>query len=61
MKNRTAAVLVLAAALSFGVGAVPAMAAEGWSQEGGNWVYYDSNGSKVYNEWKKGATISGGI
>ena len=19
------------------------------------WVYYDSNGNKVYNEWKKGA------
>ena len=55
MKKRTAAVLVLAAALSFGMATVPAMAAEGWSQEGGNWVYYDANGSKVYNEWKKGA------
>lgn len=21
----------------------------------GNWVYYDSNGNKVYNDWKKGA------
>ena len=45
----------LAALLSAGLAAFPAMAAQGWAQENSSWVYYDSNGNKVYNEWKKGA------
>ena len=44
MMKRTAAILALAAALSFGMATVPAMAAEGWSQENGCWEYYDANG-----------------
>ena len=27
----------------------------GWQQSGGNWVYYNSSGNKVTNEWRKGA------
>lgn len=29
--------------------------AEGWAQEGSDWVYYDANNNKVRNEWRKGA------
>ena len=54
MKKGKLAVLVLAAALT-GMMAVSAYAADGWTQSNGNWVYYDSNGSKVTNSWKKGA------
>ena len=32
-----------------------AWAAEGWAQSGNTWSYYDSNGYKVTNVWKKGA------
>ena len=30
-------------------------AAEGWSRENNTWVYYDSQGYLVRDEWKKGA------
>ena len=36
-------------------GSVPGYGSTGWAQENSSWVYYDSNGNKVYNEWKKGA------
>ncbi|PNV59141.1 cell wall-binding protein [Clostridium sp. chh4-2] len=55
MKKRKLAVLVLAAALCAGTMAFSAYAAEGWTQSNGNWVYYDSNGNKTTNAWKKGA------
>lgn len=55
MKKHVVAVWTLAAMLSFGTGIISAMAAEGWSQSGNSWVYYDSNGNRVYNAWKKGA------
>lgn len=29
--------------------------AEGWAQDGSNWVYYDSNNNKICNQWRKGA------
>lgn len=51
----------LAALLSAGLAAFPAMAAQGWAQENSSWVYYDSNGNKVYNEWKRELTASGDI
>ena len=54
MKKRGLAVLTLAAVLSLGVAGISAYAA-GWEQQNGNWVYLDSQGSKVYNTWKKGA------
>lgn len=55
MKNKKLAVLALAAMLSLGAMAFSAYAAEGWNQADGNWVYYDSNGNRVTNTWKKGA------
>lgn len=54
MKRRTVAVWVLALLLSLGIATLTAMAAEGWKQESSGWVYYDSNGDRVYNAWKKG-------
>jgi len=55
MRKSVKAAWFLAAFLSAGLAAFPAMAAQGWAQENNTWVYYDSNGNKVYNEWKKGA------
>ena len=46
--------MTLSAALTVGNGIV-SLAAAGWASENGKWVYYDSNGSFVTNEWKKGA------
>lgn len=55
MRGRKHAVWLLAALLSAGTLSMTSMAAEGWSQADGNWVYYDNNGNRVYNEWKKGS------
>ena len=55
MRKKMKAAWFMAALLSAGLAAFPAMAAQGWAQENSSWVYYDSNGNKVYNEWKKGA------
>ena len=54
MKKKGLAVLALSLALSAGCG-MAAMAATGWASENGKWVYYDSSGGHVTNEWKKGA------
>lgn len=45
--------LALAAGFA-AMSAMTALAANGWVQENGQWVYYDRD-SKVYNEWKTGA------
>ena len=55
MKKKMVAVWALAAVLCFGTATISALAAEGWAQSGSTWVYYDSNGNKIYNTWKKGA------
>lgn len=55
MKRHALAVLALAAVMTLGTAGITAMAAEGWAQEGGNWVYYNSAGSRLYNAWRKGA------
>lgn len=48
--------LILAASALLTVGsAFVSWAAEGWVQSGSTWVYYDSYGYKVTNEWRKGA------
>ena len=52
MRKSVKAAWFLAAFLSAGLAAFPAMAAQGWAQENNTWVYYDSNGNKVYTEWK---------
>lgn len=54
MKKKGIAVLGLSVAMTL-AGATASLAAEGWQQSGGNWVYYNSNGYKITNEWKKGA------
>lgn len=54
MRRRGLIILTLSAALTVGSGIV-SLAAAGWATENGKWVYYDSNGSFVTNEWKKGA------
>ena len=38
MKRHGLAVLALAAVMTFGAAGISAMAAEGWAQEGSNWV-----------------------
>ena len=55
MKRLKTAAWALALMLSIGSLSMTAMAAEGWSQSGSQWIYYDSNGDRVYNTWKKGA------
>ena len=54
MKRKMTAMCFAAVLLSAGTVNLTAWA-EGWAEAEGNWVYYDSNGNKVYNDWKKGA------
>lgn len=55
MKRKGLIVLAVAAMLAMGTASIDAQAAEGWAQSGNTWVYYDADGSKVTNVWKKGA------
>ena len=55
MKKKGFVVLAVAAVLTLGTATMSAWAAEGWAQSGNTWSYYDSNGYKVTNVWKKGA------
>lgn len=55
MKKKSFAVLGLAAVMTIGTAGITAMAAEGWVQEANGWAYYTASGSRVYNEWRKGA------
>lgn len=49
------AVVALSALLAVGGTSLTAYAAEGWAQSNNKWVYYDSQGYKITNAWKKGA------
>lgn len=51
--RKTVRTLVIALGLGM-MAATTALAANGWTQENGQWVYYENN-SKVYNEWKASA------
>ncbi len=55
MKRRSLAVLFLSVVMTLGAVGISAMAAVGWEQENGTWVYYNSNGSRVTDEWRTGA------
>lgn len=55
MRRHGLAVLALAAVMTFGAAGISAMAAEGWAQEGTNWVYYNAAGSRLSNAWRQGA------
>ncbi len=46
--------VALIAAMSLGAPGIPAKAAQGWAQEGGNWVYYNASGSRITNAWRTG-------
>lgn len=54
MKKKGFKVLAAAAMLTMGM-TISAWAAEGWAMENNSWVYLDQSGSKVRDEWKKGA------
>ena len=47
--------LIAALTLVMSAAAAATASAAGWSMENGSWVYLDSNGDKVYNEWRRGA------
>ena len=49
MKRKMTAMCLAAVLLSAGTVNLTAWA-EGWAEAEGNWVYYDSNGNKVYND-----------
>ena len=55
MRKQTKLVAVLSAAALLAIGAsmTSFAATRGWVQEGEDWVYLDSNGDRVYNEWKR--------
>ncbi|HIX25315.1 MAG TPA: cell wall-binding protein [Candidatus Lachnoclostridium avicola] len=55
MKKRGLTVFALAAVLAAGTATITSQAAEGWSKQNDTWVYYDSQGYIVRDEWKKGA------
>jgi glucan-binding YG repeat protein len=55
MKKRCLTVLALAALMTLGTAGMTAMAAEGWTQENGLWVYYNAAGNKITDAWRKGS------
>ncbi|MEG0812539.1 MAG: cell wall-binding protein [Clostridium sp.] len=55
MRKKKSTLCILSIMLTLGAASLTAYAAEGWKQSGNNWVYYDSNGSQISSEWRKGA------
>ncbi len=55
MKRYGLAAFALAAVMALGAAGIPAMADTGWRQEGGSWVYYNANGTRVTDAWRQGA------
>ena len=54
MRKQTKLVAVASAAALLAIGgAMTSFAAQGWVEEDGTWYYYDKDGSRVENEWKK--------
>ncbi len=54
MRKQTKLVAVLSAAALLALGAsMTSFAATGWVEENGTWVYYDNDGYKVTDTWKK--------
>ena len=54
MKRKGLKIFTAAAMLTMGL-SISAFAAEGWSMVNNAWVYLNQNGTKVTNDWKKGA------
>lgn len=55
MKRKGLMLLVLSASLVMSTGIISTWAASGWALENNEWVYYNSDGSLVTYDWKKGA------
>ena len=56
MRKQTKLVAVLSATALLAIGAaMTSFAASGWTDEGGQWAYYDKDGDMVTDEWKKSA------
>ena len=54
MRKQTKMVAVASAAALLAIGAsMTSFAATGWVEEDGQWYYYDKDGNKVEDEWKK--------
>ena len=54
MRKQTKLVAVVSAAALLAIGgAMTSFAAQGWVEEDGTWYYYDKDGSRVEDEWKK--------
>ena len=54
MRKQTKLVAVLSASALLAMGAsLTAFAATGWTQEDGTWYYYDRDGDRVTDEWRK--------
>ncbi|MEH2930837.1 hypothetical protein VSQ48_13155 [Candidatus Ventrimonas sp. KK005] len=54
MRKQTKVVAVTSAAALLAIGAsMTSFAATGWVQENGEWFWYDRDGSRVEDEWKK--------
>ena len=54
MRKQTKLVAVLSTAALLAIGAsMTSFAAQGWAEEDGTWVYYDKNGDRVTDSWKK--------
>ena len=58
MRKQTKLVAVLSAAALLAIGAsMTSFAATGWAEENGTWVYYDKDGDRVTEEWKKSGNL----
>ena len=54
MRKQTKVVAVASAAALLAIGgAMTSFAAQSWVEEDGTWYYYDKDGNRVENEWKK--------
>lgn len=54
MKKQTKLVAVASAAAVLAIGAsMTSFAATGWAEENGEWYYYDNDGNRVEDEWKR--------
>ena len=54
MRKQTKIAVVSAAAALLAIGgAMTSFAAQGWVEEDGTWYYYDKDGNRVEDEWKK--------
>ena len=54
MRKQTKVVAVASAAALLAIGgAMTSFAAQGWVEEDGTWYYYDKDGNRVEDEWRK--------